>query len=115
MSSFPTLMWMRASLLAFLFIVPAQAADTRVYKDRVNPHWFANNSRFWYRNDLPNDGREFIVVDAEAGKRTPAFDREAVAKQINADAKKLPINELKFSNDGERVQLLGSDKSWNLD
>jgi dipeptidyl-peptidase-4 len=104
----------RISLLLFACLSIA-AADTRIYKDRVNPNWFANNTRFWYRNDLPNDGREFILVDALAGKRQPAFNHEAVAKELKADAKKLPINELKFSEDGERVQLLGADKSWNLD
>src|SRR4051794_34759980 len=31
----------------------------RVYKDRVAPHWFADNKRFWYRNDLPGGAREF--------------------------------------------------------
>ncbi|MBI2949511.1 MAG: hypothetical protein HYY23_17885, partial [Verrucomicrobia bacterium] len=29
----------------------SQAAG-RVFKDRITPHWFANNTRFWYRNDL---------------------------------------------------------------
>src|SRR5262249_47153493 len=31
-----------------------------VYKSQINPHWFRNNTRFWYRNDL-RDGKEFIV------------------------------------------------------
>ena len=25
----------------------------KVFRDRVTPHWFANNDRFWYRVDLP--------------------------------------------------------------
>src|SRR5262245_21184374 len=35
----------------------------KVAKTRVEPHWFANNTRFWYRNDLSGGNLEFIVVD----------------------------------------------------
>jgi hypothetical protein len=24
----------------------------RIFRDRVTPHWFAHDQRFWYRNDL---------------------------------------------------------------
>src|SRR5262249_48249398 len=41
----------------------------KVYTDRVNPHWLSDNRRFWYRNDLPGDAREFILVDAVKGER----------------------------------------------
>ncbi|MGH7973551.1 MAG: hypothetical protein ACREIC_32950, partial [Limisphaerales bacterium] len=40
-----------------------------VYKSRVVPHWFHNNSMFWYRNDLHDGMKEFIVVNAERGSR----------------------------------------------
>src|SRR5262245_33907876 len=38
-----------------------------VYKAEITPHWFHNNTRFWYRNDLRGGNREFVVVDAESG------------------------------------------------
>src|SRR5207245_97892 len=25
---------------------------TRIYKSQITPHWFQNNTRLWYRNDL---------------------------------------------------------------
>ncbi|MFO1514705.1 MAG: prolyl oligopeptidase family serine peptidase, partial [Verrucomicrobiota bacterium] len=61
--------------------------------------------------------REFILVDAEHGTRKPAFDHEAVAKQIGggADPNKLPIDELKFSADGSRVTLVGTSNKWVFD
>src|SRR5690348_11093875 len=37
-----------------------------VYKARITPHWFQNDTRFWYRNDLRDRTKEFIVVDAES-------------------------------------------------
>ena len=27
------------------------------------PHWFADNTKFWYRNELPGGQSEFIVID----------------------------------------------------
>ena len=38
-----------------------------VYQDRITPHWLADNTRFWYRNDLAGKTKEFILVDAERG------------------------------------------------
>lgn len=87
-----------------------------MYKSRITPHWFASNTKFWYRNDLSGGAREFILVDAERGTRERAFDHEAVAKQMGngVDAPKLPIEELRFSADGESVTLLGRSNSWVL-
>jgi len=87
-----------------------------VYRARVVPHWFADNTRFWYRNDLA-DSREFIVVDAQLGTRAPTFDHESVARQIGEDDANglLSIEELRFSPDGLTVQLAGASKTWSLD
>ena len=88
-----------------------------IYKAQVTPNWFGDNTRFWYRNELAGGAREFILVDAERGTRQPAFDHEAVAKQIGggADARKLPVDELKFSTEGATVTHAGAGKSWVLE
>ncbi len=45
----------------------------KVFKSTLTPHWFADNTRFWYRNDLKDGAKEFIVVDAARGtRRRPA-------------------------------------------
>ena len=31
-------------------------------RDRITPHWFAENSRFWYRNELRGGAKEFVGV-----------------------------------------------------
>src|SRR6266496_679364 len=41
----------------------------RVFRDQVTPHWFKNDSRFWYRNDLREGAKEFVLIDAEHGLR----------------------------------------------
>src|SRR2546421_98321 len=77
-------------------------AQGKVFKARVTPHWFANGTRFWYRNDLPEGAREFIHVDAERGLREPAFNHadlaaalaKATGKPVAADH--LPIERLEF-------------------
>jgi len=62
----------------------------RVFSDRIEPHWFVNSQRFWYRNDLAMDAKEFVVVDAEKGTRSFAFDHQAVALAFGegADARR---------------------------
>ena len=99
------------------------AASTRnkVFRDYVDPHWFANNSKFWYRVDLAQGAREFIVVDpeAEAGKRAPAFDHEklasALAKAASKDVKatRLPFDYIAI--DGDTVRFVAFGKGWAFD
>ncbi len=97
----------------------------RIYRDRVEPHWFAGASgetnQFWYRVNLPDNGREFIMVNAATGKREPAFDQKRVASALSqslvktVDAEHLPVENLEFSRDGKTITLSGLDASWKLD
>jgi dipeptidyl-peptidase 4 len=93
---------------------PDSNRGPRVYRDKVEAHWFADNRRFWYRNDLRGGAREFIVVDAERGMRQPAFDHAAVARQLGAGvtAEELPVTGLQFSADGTMVTLRGDGTNW---
>src|SRR5262245_19757924 len=60
-------------------------------KFEVVPHWFADDTKFWYRTDTKAGVREFILVDAEAGRKAPAFDHAKLAaglsKAANAEFK----------------------------
>lgn len=99
---------------------PKVEAQARVYRDRVVPHWFSNNERFWYRIDLSQGRREFLLVDAVAGTRQPAFDHNLVAEKltevlgrtISSDA--LPVDTLRFDSDGTRVELTGRDGKFQF-
>jgi dipeptidyl aminopeptidase/acylaminoacyl peptidase len=89
-----------------------------VYKAEVKPHWFQNNTRFWYRNDLRDGGKEFVVVDAEQGQRRPAFDHEKLAQALSKTAGQefkadhLPFSEVEFVEEGKALCLEAAGKKW---
>src|SRR5262245_65768520 len=98
------------AVLLVSFVVSPAAAQRRgfgggasgVYKSRIEPHWFDGGARFWYQNDLARGTREFILVDAEKGTRSKAFDHERLAaalKDVDAGdvrADRLPLEALEF-------------------
>jgi len=45
--------------------------------------WIDGSDHFWYSKSVKG-GTEFVLVDAEAGTRKPAFDHEKLAAAINA-------------------------------
>src|SRR6185503_16221300 len=46
-----------------------QKMANTVERAKVEPHWFDNGDKFWYRNDLAGGKKEFVVVDAVKGAR----------------------------------------------
>jgi dipeptidyl aminopeptidase/acylaminoacyl peptidase len=92
-----------------------------VYKAQITPHWFHDNTRFWYRNDLRGGTREFILVDAERGTRTAAFDHTRLAAALSdaAGAKyqpdKLPFDSIDFTEDRKAVRFRVGSTTWTCD
>jgi dipeptidyl aminopeptidase/acylaminoacyl peptidase len=93
----------------------------RVFKAKVTPHWFADNTKFWYRNDLKDDVREFILVDAAQGTRRPAFDHEKLAAALSKAADKpyqasrLPFDAVEFLDGGKAVRFRAGGVAWRCD
>ncbi len=108
-------------ILLLVFSSGAVASEPRVYRDKVAPHWFANQTRFWYRNDLQGGAREFVLVDTEKGSRQPAFDHARAAAELSkllgreVTADKLPVERLKFEDGLQAVVLSGREQAWRLD
>jgi dipeptidyl aminopeptidase/acylaminoacyl peptidase len=81
-----------------------------VYKTKITPHWFADNTKFWYRNDLQN-AKEFILVDTANATRQPAFDHAKLAQSLSQTAGKtysadnLPFDSISFSDDGKSIEF----------
>ena len=93
----------------------------KVFIKHVNPNWSADSDRFWYRNDLSADRREFVLVNTSKGERQLAFDHVKVAATLSnalgqsVDAEKLPVDELAFTDNPNRLRLIGKGNSWELD
>jgi dipeptidyl aminopeptidase/acylaminoacyl peptidase len=90
----------------------------KVFRDRVEPHWFDDNRRFWYKVRTGPATQEFVLVEAEKGRRRAAFDHEklaaALAKQkiSTAPADRLPIDQLAFDPAGKFVDLQIGSRWW---
>ena len=93
----------------------------RVFRDRITPHWLAGNTRFWYRDDLRDGAKEFVLVDAERGVRELAFDHAklaaALSKAAGAEYKadRLPFDSIAFVDDAKAVRFKAGDAAWKCD
>jgi hypothetical protein len=91
------------------------------YKGQITPHWLADNQRFWYRNDLRDKTREFVLVNAEQGTRAPAFDHARLAAALSQAAgteyraDQLPFDSIEFTNEGKTVQFTVEQTVWACD
>jgi dipeptidyl-peptidase-4 len=91
----------------------------KVYRDEIRAHWFDSGKRFWYRVDQGKQQHRYILIDAENGKRTDAFDHERLAvalsqasgKEINAAA--LPLRNLKFQATTESITFSFASSQWD--
>ncbi len=87
-------------------------SQNKVFRARVQPNWFDNGAKFWYRNDLPGGAREFVMVDAAKGTRLPAFDHKKLAKTLSEhggsfDPDRLPVEWMESRNDGLYLRVAG--------
>jgi dipeptidyl aminopeptidase/acylaminoacyl peptidase len=93
-----------------------KAQNPQVYLNNIQTHWQDDNTHFWYRKDLKEGQREFVLVNAATGKKKAAFDHEKVAKLLGEKPKQLPFDELTFSNSSEIIHFYSYDgKGWAYD
>ena len=107
-------------MLTCLLATAAVHGEGRLERDQIDPHWFAHNTCFWYRVDLGDGRREFVLVDAGKGTRHPAFDHSRVAAELtrlmgkNVAPDRLPIDALDFESDPGAIILEGRHEGWEL-
>ncbi len=93
----------------------------KVFRTRVQPQWFADGERFWYRVDTGPGQREYVLVNAAAGKRELAFDHARLATALAAAsgqpaaADKLDLESLDFDADGKTLRFKARGKVWRCD
>ncbi|GIW93579.1 MAG: hypothetical protein KatS3mg110_1620 [Pirellulaceae bacterium] len=112
-----------------LLVLPVQlAAQGRagsgsrgVYRDRVDPHWVAEGEQFWYANRLPGNRVEYVLVDAEHGRRGPLFDPEKLADALQTatgtavNPERFSPTDLDVSQDARYVYFRFAGKPWRWD
>lgn len=95
---------------------PPQA---RIYRDKFQPQWFADNTRFWYRVETGVDSHEFVLINVEAGSRVLAFDHQRLAAALiqagvpEVSAERLPLSRLEFTTNLSSVRFRASGKNWD--
>ena len=108
--------------IAPTYLLPVVSAQQpRVYRDRVQPNWFADDTLFWYRVDLPDAQKEFVLVDVKVGQRRPAFDHAKIAELLTkatsktVESTKLPIDSIQLTDDLKTLELTGRGGVWRVD
>lgn len=92
-----------------------------VFKTNIEPHWFAGDEKFWYRNDGIGGTREFILVDAAQGVRSPAFDHARLATSLGKAAGKtfapdiLPFESIRFTDSEKTIRFRIDEQEWECD
>jgi dipeptidyl aminopeptidase/acylaminoacyl peptidase len=99
----------------------ASSVEGTVFRDRVKPQWLQDGKRFWYRNELADGAREYVLVDAGRGSRQLAFDQlklaaglaEAAGKDV--DPGTLDLKNLWFSESAEQMRCDALGRRWQVD
>lgn len=77
-----------------------------VFGDVVQPQWYKDGTRFWFRNKTES-GADFVFVDGTTSTVRPLFDNARLAVAITVatdtsyDPSKLPFQTFKFAKDNE--------------
>ncbi len=93
----------------------------KVFGDRIEPNWFADGTRFWYRVTTGPDAHRFILVDAEQGQRREAFDHARLAEALrdaglrDVRPQSLPLEQLAFHSGENTVEFQAGGRRWRCD
>ena len=92
-----------------------------VFRRKVEPNWSADEIRLWYRIEVAPSKFEFVIVDAAAGTREPAFDSVELAKKLAdatrkaVDARRLPFQRLTIVDKADAVEFSAFSGVWQYD
>jgi dipeptidyl aminopeptidase/acylaminoacyl peptidase len=83
-----------------------------------NVTWIENTHRFWYRK-VTRGGYEFVMVDADTQRKTPAFDHARLAAALSKatgksySATTLPFTNLTIADDEKTLDGTFDGASWS--
>ncbi len=120
-----------------LFILPVflSAQGTRADYDRstklrdqwrpliVNqperPTWIEKTHKFWYRKAV-GEGGEYVLIDADAASKAPAFDHDKLAAALaealkdKIDPKRILLQRLEFVDETKAITFEMRDFKWKF-
>ncbi|MFN0120840.1 MAG: DPP IV N-terminal domain-containing protein [Blastocatellia bacterium] len=82
--------------------------------------WISQTPRFWYRKTV-RGGNEFVLVDAEAATKRPAFDHEKLAAALSMaagekyEALKLPFQSISFVDNERALTFVIGEALWRCE
>lgn len=97
-----------------------ETADTLYRTAAKRPTWIAGTHMLWYRRHT-SAGKEFMLVDAEAGKTGQAFDQPRLAAALSkasgeeVDPYDLPFDRITFSEGMKGVEFSVKGVTWKCD
>jgi len=92
--------------------------DRYILNGEVQPHWIGTQDRLWYLRTTGGGVKEFVVVNAATGERTPAFDQKklaaalATATRTDIDPARLPFSVFRYTHDQHAIQFHIGDALW---
>ena len=85
------------------------------------PEWMTGTGhRFWYRKTVEG-GNQFVLVDADAGTKLPAFDHAKVAESLSSATGKhytavtLPFRSLRFVEKNSAFEFPIEEERWRCE
>ena len=97
--------------------------EARKYIPRMalTPNWIEGSEAFWYRALKADGAKEFWLVDTVKATKALAFDHRKLAAGLSkiaddeVDPRKLPFDEIAFSDGMKQLQFNFSSKRWECD
>ena len=83
----------------------------------AGPVTWIDGSHFWYRKSVKG-GNQFVLVDAEAQSRKPAFDHQKLADALSSVSGSpsapltLPFQEITFGDDRSVIEFAAAGSEW---
>lgn len=94
--------------------------DGLVINDPGEPEWLGDALRFWYRKSVEG-GDAFVLVDAEAQQKRPAFDHERLAEALSAATGEdytgvtLPFRSIEFVDGQTAIEFELANADWRCE
>lgn len=89
--------------------------ENKVFRSRVNAHWLPDGQTFWYRVQTGPKSYEYVLINAENGKRQTATeikDLGITSPEAKTSAMKIELRRTKFSGESSGfkfINQLGED------